>query len=188
MHQGIALSADPNYKVLAAAYPWIARRLLTEESGELRETLRALLYKGPRFQFHRLESLLRQATRSPPHSGPALNGGVQSGASALGSHQLKPQAHCSVACCARCCARRPASSPPPGLAAAAGHALAAALWAQWRRAEHCAEDRHSSKLGSVLPCDMSPTPLRGLGTATCRTGRCARTCIDVSQRWQLMRA
>lgn len=81
MRQGIALSADPNYKVLAAAYPWIARRLLTEQSGELRETLRALLYKGPRFQFHRLESLLRQATRSPPRSGPALNGGVQSGAS-----------------------------------------------------------------------------------------------------------
>ena len=78
--QGIALSADPNYKVLAAAYPWIARRLLTEQTLELRETLRALLYKGSRFQFARLESLLRQATRSPPRTGPALNGGVASGA------------------------------------------------------------------------------------------------------------
>ena len=28
--QGIALASDPNYKVLGAAYPWIARRLLTD--------------------------------------------------------------------------------------------------------------------------------------------------------------
>ena len=48
--QGIALSADPNYKVLGAAYPWIARRLLTEQSVELRDTLRTLLYKKGRFQ------------------------------------------------------------------------------------------------------------------------------------------
>ena len=50
--QGIALSADPNYKVLGAAYPWIARRLLTEQSPELRDTLRTLLYKKGRFQVH----------------------------------------------------------------------------------------------------------------------------------------
>ena len=48
--QGIALSADTNYKVLGAAYPWIARRLLTEQSPELRDTLRTLLYKKGRFQ------------------------------------------------------------------------------------------------------------------------------------------
>lgn len=63
--EGIALSADPNYKVLGAAYPWIARRLLTEQSPELRDTLRTLLYKKGRFQFARLESLLQQAARSP---------------------------------------------------------------------------------------------------------------------------
>ncbi|KAL3153782.1 hypothetical protein ABBQ32_013367 [Trebouxia sp. C0010 RCD-2024] len=63
--EGIALSADPNYKVLGAAYPWIARRLLTEQSPELRDTLRTLLYKKGRFQFARLESLLKQAARSP---------------------------------------------------------------------------------------------------------------------------
>ena len=66
--QGIALSADPNYKVLGSTYPWIARRLLSDSSAELQETLRALLYKGSRFQFGRLESLLRQAVRSPPRS------------------------------------------------------------------------------------------------------------------------
>lgn len=44
------MSADPNYKVLGAAYPWIARRLLTEQSPELRDTLRTLLYKKGKFQ------------------------------------------------------------------------------------------------------------------------------------------
>lgn len=68
LRQGIALSADRNYKVLGSAYPWIARRLLSDSSVELQETLRALLYKGNRFQFGRLESLLRQAVRSPPRS------------------------------------------------------------------------------------------------------------------------
>ena len=63
--QGIALSSDPSYKVLGAAYPWVARRLLTDSNPELRETLRVLLYKGNRFQFSRLESLLRQALKSP---------------------------------------------------------------------------------------------------------------------------
>lgn len=66
--QGIALSSDPDYKVLAAAYPWIARRLITNTAPELRETLRNLLYKGGSFQFQRLESLLRQAALSPNRS------------------------------------------------------------------------------------------------------------------------
>ncbi len=63
--QGIALSSEPGYKVLRAAYPWVARRLLTDQSPELRETLLALLYKNGRFQFVRCESLLREAIKSP---------------------------------------------------------------------------------------------------------------------------
>ena len=27
--EGIALASDPNYKVLSAAYPWVARRLVS---------------------------------------------------------------------------------------------------------------------------------------------------------------
>ena len=34
----------------------------------LQETLRALLYKGGEFQFARLESLVRQAVKSPPRA------------------------------------------------------------------------------------------------------------------------
>ncbi|GIL56849.1 hypothetical protein Vafri_12157 [Volvox africanus] len=63
--EGIALAADPNYKVLGSAYPWIARRLLTDPSTDLRKALRRLLYSEEgQFRFDRLESLLRQAAKS----------------------------------------------------------------------------------------------------------------------------
>lgn len=62
--EGIALASDPNYKVLGAAYPWVARRLLTDTSTELRSTLLSLLYKDGKFNFRRMESLLTQAARS----------------------------------------------------------------------------------------------------------------------------
>mmetsp|Transcript_17319 Transcript_17319/g.30923 ORF Transcript_17319/g.30923 Transcript_17319/m.30923 type:complete len:842 (-) Transcript_17319:136-2661(-) len=65
MLEGIALSTDPNYKVLGSAYPWVARRLLTDRDPVLRETLQALLYRNGKFQFKRLESLLEQAAKSP---------------------------------------------------------------------------------------------------------------------------
>ncbi len=57
------LSHLPLRQVLAAAYPWVARRLLTERSPELRATLRALLYKQDRFNFERMESLMVQAVK-----------------------------------------------------------------------------------------------------------------------------
>lgn len=63
--EGIALASDPNYKVLGAAYPWVARRLLTNTPEELQPTLLSLLYKDGKFNFKRMESLLTQAT-SPP--------------------------------------------------------------------------------------------------------------------------
>jgi hypothetical protein len=48
-------------QVLGSAYPWIARRLLTDPSPDLRTALRRLLYtEEGRFRFDRLESLLRQ--------------------------------------------------------------------------------------------------------------------------------
>ncbi len=50
------------HQVLGAAYPWIARRLLTDPSPDLRVALRQLLYaseeEGGIFRFDRLESLL----------------------------------------------------------------------------------------------------------------------------------
>lgn len=34
--EGLALTADPQYKLLAKAYPYMARRLLTDPAPELR--------------------------------------------------------------------------------------------------------------------------------------------------------
>jgi hypothetical protein len=34
--EGLALTANPNYKLIAAAYPYMARRLLTDPAPELR--------------------------------------------------------------------------------------------------------------------------------------------------------
>ena len=64
MLEGIALVSNPDYKVLSAAYPWIARRLLTDTSPELQETLRSLVYTNGKLNFKRLESLFTQATQS----------------------------------------------------------------------------------------------------------------------------
>lgn len=63
--EGVALSSDPSYKVLGAAYPWVARRLLSNNSPVLRQTLHNLLYKSGNFQFDRLEAILLEAVRSP---------------------------------------------------------------------------------------------------------------------------
>lgn len=43
--EGIAISSDPNYKVLGNTYPWIARKVLTDSSPKLKSSLQALLYK-----------------------------------------------------------------------------------------------------------------------------------------------
>ena len=43
--EGIAISFDPNYKVLGSTYPWIAKKVLTDSSPKLKASLQALLYK-----------------------------------------------------------------------------------------------------------------------------------------------
>ncbi|MCM1982435.1 ABC1 kinase family protein [Lyngbya confervoides] len=59
--EGIAIGVDPDFKVLSAAYPYVAKRLLTDSSPELRESLRDLLLKDGSFRWNRLENLLRNA-------------------------------------------------------------------------------------------------------------------------------
>lgn len=59
--EGIAINIDPNFKVLSAAYPYVAKRLLTDPSPELRASLRDLLFRDGRFRWNRLENLLRNA-------------------------------------------------------------------------------------------------------------------------------
>jgi predicted unusual protein kinase regulating ubiquinone biosynthesis (AarF/ABC1/UbiB family) len=62
--EGIAIGIDPNFKVLSKAYPYIAKRLLTDPAPELRASLKDLLFKEEGFRWHRLENLLRNATDS----------------------------------------------------------------------------------------------------------------------------
>ncbi|KAE8811887.1 putative aarF domain-containing protein kinase [Hordeum vulgare] len=62
--EGIAISFNPNYKVLSSSYPWIARKVLTDNSPNLRSTLYTLLYKDGTFQIDRLESLLTESLRA----------------------------------------------------------------------------------------------------------------------------
>jgi predicted unusual protein kinase regulating ubiquinone biosynthesis (AarF/ABC1/UbiB family) len=56
--EGIALSLNPNFKILEVAYPYIAKRLLTGESPEFRRRLLSILFKDGKFQWQRLENLI----------------------------------------------------------------------------------------------------------------------------------
>ncbi|MBW4554504.1 MAG: AarF/ABC1/UbiB kinase family protein [Trichormus sp. ATA11-4-KO1] len=56
--EGIALSLNPNFKIVEVGYPYIARRLLTGESPELRRRLLNVLFKNGKFQWQRLENLI----------------------------------------------------------------------------------------------------------------------------------
>ncbi|MCF2971776.1 AarF/ABC1/UbiB kinase family protein [Synechococcus sp. Nb3U1] len=62
--EGIAISLDPNFKVLSVAYPYVAQRLLSDPAPELRVSLRELLFNQGQFRWNRLENLLRNATNS----------------------------------------------------------------------------------------------------------------------------
>ncbi len=59
--EGIAINVDPDFKVLSKAYPYVAKRLLTDPSPELRSSLKDLLFKDGSFRWNRLENLLRNA-------------------------------------------------------------------------------------------------------------------------------
>jgi len=56
--EGIALSLNRNFKIVDVGYPYVARRLLTGESPELRRRLLNVLFKDGRFQWQRLENLI----------------------------------------------------------------------------------------------------------------------------------
>ncbi|WP_448381130.1 ABC1 kinase family protein [Gloeomargarita sp.] len=62
--EGIAITIDPSFKVLSVAYPYVAKRLLTDPAPELRQSLRDLLFKDGTFRWNRLENLLKNAANS----------------------------------------------------------------------------------------------------------------------------
>ena len=59
--EGLALSLNPAFKIVEIAYPYVARRLLMGESPALRRRLIEVLFEDGKFQWQRLENLLRIA-------------------------------------------------------------------------------------------------------------------------------
>jgi predicted unusual protein kinase regulating ubiquinone biosynthesis (AarF/ABC1/UbiB family) len=56
--EGLALSLNPNFKIVEVGYPYVARRLLTGESPEMRRRLIEILFKNGKFQWQRLENMI----------------------------------------------------------------------------------------------------------------------------------
>jgi predicted unusual protein kinase regulating ubiquinone biosynthesis (AarF/ABC1/UbiB family) len=56
--EGLALSLNPNFKIVEVSYPYVSRRLLTEESPQMRRQLMEVLFKDGKFQWQRLENMI----------------------------------------------------------------------------------------------------------------------------------
>ncbi|XP_009592940.1 protein ACTIVITY OF BC1 COMPLEX KINASE 1, chloroplastic [Nicotiana tabacum] len=59
--EGICLTLEPDFKFLEVAYPYVAKRLLTDPNPALRERLIQVLFKDGLFQWKRLENLITLA-------------------------------------------------------------------------------------------------------------------------------
>lgn len=59
--EGIALSVDPDFKILGAAYPYFARRLMEDPDPQLRNSLKEMLFDGDIFRWQRLDNLISSA-------------------------------------------------------------------------------------------------------------------------------
>ena len=56
--EGVALCLNPNFRIVEVSYPYIAQRLLTEETPQFRRRLLEVLFKDGKFQWQRLENLI----------------------------------------------------------------------------------------------------------------------------------
>lgn len=56
--EGLALTLDPNFKIVEVSYPYVAQRLLTGETPEMRRRLIEVLFKDGKFQWERLENMI----------------------------------------------------------------------------------------------------------------------------------
>ncbi len=62
--EGIALSINPQFKILGAAYPYFATRLLVDPDPELRNSLKEMVLSENALRWQRLDDLLSSAGRS----------------------------------------------------------------------------------------------------------------------------
>ncbi|MBL1209158.1 AarF/ABC1/UbiB kinase family protein [Geminocystis sp. GBBB08] len=56
--EGLALSLNPDFRIVEVSFPYISRRLLTEESPAMRKRLIEVLFKNGKFQWERLENMI----------------------------------------------------------------------------------------------------------------------------------
>ena len=60
--EGLALSLNPEFKIVEVSYPYISKRLLTGESPQLRRRLLDVLIQDGKFQWERLENMIQIAS------------------------------------------------------------------------------------------------------------------------------
>ncbi len=60
--EGLALSLNPNFKIVEVSYPYVSQRLLTGESPQLRRRLLDVLIQDGKFQWTRLENMIAIAS------------------------------------------------------------------------------------------------------------------------------
>ena len=56
--EGLALSLNPDFKIVDVAYPYVARRLLLGETPALQQRLLEVIFKDGHFQWQRLENMI----------------------------------------------------------------------------------------------------------------------------------
>ncbi|WP_017294374.1 ABC1 kinase family protein [Geminocystis herdmanii] len=56
--EGLALTLNPNFRIVEVSFPYISRRLLMEESPAMRKRLIEVLFKDDKFQWERLENMI----------------------------------------------------------------------------------------------------------------------------------
>ena len=61
--EGIALSVDSDFKILGAAYPYFAKRLMEDPDPELRSSLKEMVFNENSFDWYRLKDLISSATK-----------------------------------------------------------------------------------------------------------------------------
>ena len=71
--EGLALRLDPNFRIIAVAYPYVARRLLAGDTREMRDKLLEVIFDADgRLSIDRLESLLAVVGQDAPAPGKEL--------------------------------------------------------------------------------------------------------------------
>lgn len=88
--EGICLTLQPDFKFLEVAYPYVAKRLLTDPDPALRSRLIQVLFKDGIFQWKRLENLIQLAKEQVAISNRAINNGstVDEHSNLRGARQL----------------------------------------------------------------------------------------------------